>query len=253
MSQSYQDFFKTAKKVRGRPVVPAEKSPAQRRKPQKAKNAPPFFAVLGIVCGCVFLGTLGWVIYEDGLIEGFGGLKLSLGQALAKEQAEETASQLPTKTENSAALSGGPEAATTKEKAEKQTEDVSYFSKLVERKDQLDQREQDLNRLEEELQKQRVSIENQIERLETLRGEVSEILKDRVELDQERVNKLVEMYSNMKPKQAAEVFETLNERLAIEVLGRMKKQNAAQILNLIDKEKAKALTEKFAGYQGVVE
>jgi flagellar motility protein MotE (MotC chaperone) len=57
------------------------------------------------------------------------------------------------------------------------------------------------------------------------------------------------MYSNMKPPQAAKVFETMDEDLVVEILGRMKKKNAADIMNLLKPEKAQIISEKYAGYK----
>jgi len=59
------------------------------------------------------------------------------------------------------------------------------------------------------------------------------------------VNKLVDLYSNMKPKQAADILGSLNEELAVEVLAKMKKKSAAEIMNLLQPEKAKILSEKY--------
>lgn len=128
-------------------------------------------------------------------------------------------------------------------------EELSHFNKLNERKKELDLREAELNTLEEELHKQKSEVETRIAKLEQIREEVATVLKDRVEVDQQRVNTLVEFYSNMKPKQAADVFAKLNEDLAVEVLGKMKKKNAADILNLLDPAKARVLSEKFTGYK----
>jgi flagellar motility protein MotE (MotC chaperone) len=60
---------------------------------------------------------------------------------------------------------------------------------------------------------------------------------------------LVQVYSNMKPNQAAKVFETMDEDLVIEILGRMKKKNAADILNLVKVDKAQKFSERYAGYR----
>jgi len=128
-------------------------------------------------------------------------------------------------------------------------EELSHFNKLSERKKELDLREAELTSLEEELHKQKKEVETRIAKLEQIREEVANVLKDRVEVDQVRVNTLVEFYSNMKPKQAADVFGKLNEDLAVEVLGKMKKKNAAEILNLLDPTKARVLSEKFTGYK----
>lgn len=128
-------------------------------------------------------------------------------------------------------------------------EDLNHFKKLNERKKQLDQREQELSQLEEELHKQKVEIDQRIQQLQEIRDQIAGTLQERVEIDQERINTLVEFYSSMRPQQAAGIMASINEDLAIEVLSRMKRQNAAEIMNLMDPEKAQVLTEKFAGYK----
>ncbi len=128
-------------------------------------------------------------------------------------------------------------------------EELSYFSHLVDRKKELDQREGEQNKLDEELQKQRAELDQKIQKLEKMRAEISGILKDRVAVDQEKVEKLVQFYSTMKAQQAARVIESLNEELAVEVLDRMKKKSAAEIMNSLDPKKAKKLSEMLAGYR----
>src|SRR5690606_22357856 len=91
-------------------------------------------------------------------------------------------------------------------------------------------------------------LDKRIRQLEEMRGQIGQVLKDRVELDQEKVGKLVDLYSNMRPKQAAEIIGSLNEDLAVEVLAKMKKKSAAEIMNLLPPEKAKVLSEKYTGY-----
>ncbi|WP_221932208.1 MotE family protein [Ectopseudomonas mendocina] len=94
-----------------------------------------------------------------------------------------------------------------------------------------------------------MELEKRLKELEEMRSKISGILEDRVKADDEKVDTLVQMYTNMKPPQAAKVFETMDEDLAIEILGRMKKKNAADIMNLLKPEKAQILSEMFAGYK----
>lgn len=124
-----------------------------------------------------------------------------------------------------------------------------HFSKLNERKKELDEREEELNRLEQELQTQRGELEKRLKELEDVRRGISSVLEDKVKVDDKKVDTLVLMYSDMKPPQAAKVFETMDEDLAVEILGRMKKKSAADIMNLLKPEKAQVLSEKFAGYK----
>jgi len=128
-------------------------------------------------------------------------------------------------------------------------EQVSLFNKLDERKKSLDQREAELNKLEEELQQQKVMLEKRLKELDELRTRISNRLDEKVKIDQEKVDKLVEVYSNMKAQNAAKIIEDINEDLAIEILSKMKKKSAADILNLLKPEKAQKISEKFAGYK----
>jgi len=127
--------------------------------------------------------------------------------------------------------------------------DLDHLQKLNDRKSQLDMKEQELARQEEEIQKQRAEIDQRLQELKELRTQISTALDDRVKADDQKVDVLVQMYSNMKPPQAAKIFESMDEDLAVEILGRMKKKNAAEVMNLIKAEKAQVISEKFAGYK----
>lgn len=141
------------------------------------------------------------------------------------------------------------DAAPKEEAAALSSVEIDHLQKLNDRKKELDAREEELNRVETELQTQRVELEKRLKELEEMRSKISGMLEDRVKVDDEKVDTLVQMYSNMKAPQAAKVFETMDEDLAVEILGRMKKKNAADIMNLLKPEKAQILSEMFAGYK----
>ena len=131
----------------------------------------------------------------------------------------------------------------------KKIDDADYLFKLAERKKQLDQREEDLKKFAEQIEKQKIEIEEKLAKLEETRLKISKALEEKIKTDDGKVETLVQMYSSMKPAQAAKVFESLDEDLVIEILGRMKKKNAADILNLIKPEKAQLFAERYAGYR----
>lgn len=166
-------------------------------------------------------------------------------KSAAKDSADPAENSAGTKSEKTETVDEGREPDVRQWSAE----EVSFFKKLSERKEELDRREAELNQLEEELQKQKKGLEDKIAQLEKTRKEISATLKDRVVQDQEKVAKLVDVYSNMKPAQAAKVIETLNEDLAVTVLDRMKKKNAAEVLNAMSSAKAKKLSEMLTGYE----
>ncbi len=128
-------------------------------------------------------------------------------------------------------------------------QELDHLSKLRDKKKELDAREDEINRLDVELQKQKFDLEARLKELRETREQISKMLEDRVKNDEAKVETLVQMYSNMRPPQAAKVFETLDEDLAIDILGRMKKKSAADIMNLLKPEKAQIFSEKFAGYK----
>lgn len=134
-------------------------------------------------------------------------------------------------------------------KKEFSEEEINHFSKLNERKKELDAREEELNRMESEFATQKAELEKRLKELEGTRKQISSVLEEKVQGDDKKVETLVQVYTNMKPQQAAKVFETMDEDLAIEILGRMKRKPAAEILNLVKAEKAQVLSEKYAGYK----
>ena len=132
---------------------------------------------------------------------------------------------------------------------EAKPDESDYLFKLGERKKQLDVREEELNKYAAEIAKQKDEIEAKLKKLEETRAKISTALEDKIKADDSKVDTLVQMYSNMKPQQAAKVFESLDEDLVIEILSRMKKKSAADILNLVKAEKAQVLAERYAGYR----
>lgn len=85
--------------------------------------------------------------------------------------------------------------------------------------------------------------------LEGTRRSIASILDEKVKVDDQKIETLVQMYSNMKAQQAAKIFETMDEDLAVAILGRMKKKNAAEVMNLMKAERAQLFSEKYAGYK----
>ncbi|MBK7891695.1 MAG: hypothetical protein IPJ84_12915 [Bdellovibrionales bacterium] len=232
------------------------------RKARRKRSKPPVFASLLLLIA-IASGVTGYL--RPDLAERIPTIELGFfGEADASEKVDaKTKPDAPVKEKAiepkeakksaESADSSQPTAEVEKTPDVKQwtAEEISFFKKLGERKESLDRREAELVKLEEELQKQKKGLDERIHQLESMRKEISTTLKDRVVLDQEKVAKLVDVYSNMKPTQAARVIETLNEDLAVTILDRLKKKNAAEILNAMSAAKAKRLSEMLTGYETV--
>lgn len=134
-------------------------------------------------------------------------------------------------------------------KIENDIVDFNFIKDFQERKKQLDLKEEELKKLEAEIVSQRENIDKKIDEVENIRKKITQQLEERVKADEQKIDTLVQVYSQMKPPQAAKVFESIDEDLAVEVLTKMKKKNAAEILNLLKPDRAQSLSEKFAGYR----
>ncbi len=234
-----------------------------KRKVRKIRKFPKSILVISVLgCGLAGFGMLNHEKLEKYLsqIE-----VVAFGQARAEDAPKDAAPAGETgkdkaAPEKSAAASKDKPAEKGKagEKGETQSavsandwkdEDVNHFRKLVDRKKELDSREEELNRQESELQVQRDDLEKKLKSLDQTRKNISTVLQEKVAEDEKKVETLVQVYSNMKPVQAAKVLESMDEDLAVQILGRMKKKNAAEVLNLMKAEKAQNFTEKYAGYR----
>lgn len=248
----YDQFFQAAKKnsqqqsskpsgARAK-IKMSSKSKRLKAKEKKRKERVPWSGVSALALGLVI--AICGLLYIDDLDELISHVEIS---PMTRASAQSTTSPAVKKEETTAQ---SQKKMTTAEQVKSWNEkDLEFLSKLDDRKKELDRREQNLEQMELELQKQKKMIDQKITELQRMRQEISKILKNRIDMDNEKINKLVDFYSNMKPAQAAQVFAEINEDLAVEVLGRMKKKNAAAIMNLLKPDKAQVLSEKFAGYR----
>jgi flagellar motility protein MotE (MotC chaperone) len=245
----YQDFFKAKRNVANKksPLKPAPKKSS----PPTGKKKSKLWATIYTLVASVLAGASIWYLSvgEDQAKSLLSRVQISV---LGAAQAEDTAKPAESgpKTEEKKSADSAPEPSVAKEPKRTWTdEEVSLFTKLEERKKDLDTREASLNKLEEELQKQKEDLEKRLASLEDVRGKIAAKLEDKVKSDGDKVTALVSVFSNMKPAQAAKIIEGLNEDLAVEVLTKMKNKSAAEILNTMDSEKAKHLSERFAGFK----
>ncbi|MDZ4662085.1 MAG: hypothetical protein SGJ18_10765 [Pseudomonadota bacterium] len=218
-------------------------------KKQGASTGPILVALILVIAGCYYS-----IENVDQVVRLVSGIKITnFSRAFAVAQdvptGKNSAETNGTKVEKS---STSPKSGPAEESAAKKNwseEEVRVFSNLQKRKNELDQREIELAKLDEELQKQKLELDEKLKELEKVRQGVASVLKERISVDSEKLDRLVDFYSNMKPQNAAKIFEEVDESLAVEILGRLKKKNAAEIMNLVKPDKAQRLSEKYTGYR----
>lgn len=243
MKTGYDQHFK---KVKRTAVSPARASKRRTVTQQSGKKSS--FPVMPLL-SFIFIAGSGLVFLDsfDSIEQYLQKIEISVGvanAAEAKSTAAPTAGEA--KVEGAAAVSPDQQAVHVEGK---KIDDADYLFKLADRKKELDKREEELNKMAAQIEKQKAEITTKLVQLEEVRQKISAKLEDRIKADDGKVEVLVQMYTNMKPAQAAKVFETLDEDLVIEILSRMKKKSAADILNLIKPEKAQVFAERYTGFR----
>lgn len=120
------------------------------------------------------------------------------------------------------------------------------YDDLVKRREELDAREKKLSEREALMDAAQKEIDRKYKEMEGLRDEIQGLLKQQTDAESARLDSLVKIYSGMKPKDAARIFNTLDMDVLLEVIGKMPEGKSSPILAAMDAERARALTTMLA-------
>ena len=130
------------------------------------------------------------------------------------------------------------------------------MQKLAQRREELDVRERAIEQRAGVLKAAEAQIDMKIAKLKELETSIKDLIGVYDERERDRLNNLVKIYSTMKPKEAARLFNDMEMPLLVRVFEQMKESKSAPILALMDSGKANALTSELAskrtlpGYDG---
>jgi flagellar motility protein MotE (MotC chaperone) len=113
----------------------------------------------------------------------------------------------------------------------------------------LQSREEELRRKEQSLKELEKQIDEKLVRLQKLETNLTQLIAQAEEIKDKKLRHLIDVYSNMKAKQAATVIETLNEEIAVRILAGMRGRQAGEVLTNVKAEKAARLTERLTKMQ----
>ena len=120
------------------------------------------------------------------------------------------------------------------------------LQQLMARRKELDNREQQLEMRAELNMRAETRLDEQIEKLTSLRNELASLVKNLDEAEERKLARLVKIYETMKPKAAAEIFNRLDIKILIHVIERMKEAKSAAVLGKMDPAVAKRITTELA-------
>ncbi len=125
---------------------------------------------------------------------------------------------------------------------ESSTMRMELFEELKARRQTLDEKARALSVREALLKAAEQEIEQKYEELLSLRGEIQELLVEQDEEEKARVASLVKIYEGMKPKDAANIFNSLDLDVLLNVVSKMSERKSAPIIASMNPERARTLT-----------
>ena len=129
--------------------------------------------------------------------------------------------------------------------------ELELLQSLSVRKKELEDREKSISLKESSLSVIETNISSKIKELQDLQLQLSDILKQYEQKEDEKIKSLVKVYESMKPNEAAKIFDQLQMSILLEVAVRMKEAKLAQIIAKMDTYKAKELTVELANRRKV--
>jgi flagellar motility protein MotE (MotC chaperone) len=120
------------------------------------------------------------------------------------------------------------------------------LQELMDRRKAVVKREASLNQKEALLQATEQQVDQKLGELKLLREELKDLLDQQEEAESDRIKSLVKIYEGMKPKEAANIFNTLDMDIMLSVVGRMSERKSAPVLAAMEPEKARMLTVLLA-------
>lgn len=124
--------------------------------------------------------------------------------------------------------------------------ELQVLQSLGSRRTQLDQREQDMDTQIQLLAAAEAKLDAKLKGLNGLKADLQTLLGQTEQKEAAEIDRLVTVYSKMKPRDAAAVMATLDDRVRVPVAARMKEAALAAILSQMPTPEAKKLTENLA-------
>ena len=130
--------------------------------------------------------------------------------------------------------------------------EIDLLQSLKAQKAILDEKENDFSVKQSTLELLKKEISSELENLKRIQSEMSSILKEYQTKEDIKLVKLVKIYENMKPKDAAKIFEELQGSVLVDIANQMKENKLAPILAEMNPDKAKELTVSLASKRRVI-
>jgi len=131
--------------------------------------------------------------------------------------------------------------------------EIRLLTELADRRRNLEVRERAIEERSTLLRAAEERLSTQQDQLNDIKVEIQVLLERFEELESEETDKLVRIYSNMKPKSAAAIFNELDMETLVAVMRGMSERKLAPIIAAMNTERARLLTRELAERQTLPE
>lgn len=122
----------------------------------------------------------------------------------------------------------------------------AVLESLGERRQELEQQEGQLDLREKLLKATEERIQKRVDELKQLEKQIEGVVEEKRKQEEGEIAALVTMYENMKPKDAARIFDRLDLPVLLKVVRQMKPRKMADVLGKMSPETAERLTVAIA-------
>jgi flagellar motility protein MotE (MotC chaperone) len=120
--------------------------------------------------------------------------------------------------------------------------EIELLQKLASRREKLDRREKQLDLRESMISATERRIDAKIAELGEIKSTIEKLLKKHDSQQENKLKSLVKIYENMKPKDAARIFDKLDLGILLDVVERMRESKTAPIMANMSPARAKSVT-----------
>lgn len=129
--------------------------------------------------------------------------------------------------------------------------EVKLLKELSKRRQDLDKIQADMDLREKVLKATEGKIDQKIAEMKIIQDKLEQLMKQHNEKEQAKILSLVKIYENMKPKDAAKIFDELDMSILLEVVSRMKEIKVAPVIASMNHIKARDLSTELARQKNV--
>ena len=130
--------------------------------------------------------------------------------------------------------------------------EIEVLQALTKRRQQIEARAGELDLRENMLKVAEKRVDERIAELKKLEAQINALVKQADEQEEQNLRSLVKVYENMKPGDAARIFEKLEDKVLLSVVERMKEAKLAPVLAVMDPTRAQKLTVDLATRKQIV-